>query len=593
MANNNSKSNGGIKFFQRIIFQEVAVYIAMLILGLITVITASSGITTIIYSAVMASTNEVITLQEEADLEKDLLKIDGALAALLGAVGTTDPANLEGYYATIDTAEAEIPGFLDYLDQSILATQLAGGPEITANVRSSVNAFLEVVDKMVVAFRAEDSGTAMTIFLNEYIAAQATMNEHLAASSQGILTLQDGLGGYLTAIQGGVMQKIYICVFFFALAIIVGVILSITRISNKITSIVKELSAIITNIENGKGDLTARIHTSTATELSFIRNGINQFIETLQGIIKEVKDGSVVLTSSADAMSEKITRANDSITSTSAAMEELAASMDTVSSTADQISERLEEVKQATREIREEAENGAQKATEIKTEADEIKSGALRKKENTGAKVGELSQILEKSVKDSEKVSQINELTSVILDIASQTNLLALNASIEAARAGEAGKGFAVVASEISSLAENSRQTAGNIQTISNEVTEAVNTLSSNAMEVIDFINSEVLGDYDAFVDTGDKYENTAVLMDEILEKFNTKADNLNGIMDRMADSVEAIKDSVKESSQAINLSAQNSTEIVGEIQGITEAMDENKNVTEQLNSSTQRFETL
>ncbi|WP_026516246.1 methyl-accepting chemotaxis protein [Butyrivibrio sp. MC2021] len=261
---------------------------------------------------------------------------------------------------------------------------------MTANVRSSVNAFLEVVDKMVVAFRAEDSGTAMTIYLNEYIAAQATMNEHLAASSQGILTLQDGLGGYLTAIQGGVMQKIYICVFFFALAIIVGVILSITRISNKITSIVKELSAIITNIENGKGDLTARIHTSTATELSFIRNGINQFIETLQGIIKEVK--------------------------------------------------------QATREIREEAENGAQKAIEIKTETDEIKSGALRKKENTGAKVGELSQILEKSVKNSEKVSQINELTSVILDIASQTNLLALNASIEAARAGEAGKGFAVVA---------------------------------------------------------------------------------------------------------------------------------------------------
>ena len=100
---------------------------------------------------------------------------------------------------------------------------------------------------------------------------------------------------------------------------------------------------------------------------------------------------------------------------------------------------------------------------DIKAEANEIKNGAQNKKENTGAKVGELSQILEKSVKDSEKVSQINELTAVILDIASQTNLLALNASIEAARAGEAGKGFAVVASEISSLAENSRQTAGNI----------------------------------------------------------------------------------------------------------------------------------
>lgn len=96
----------------------------------------------------------------------------------------------------------------------------------------------------------------------------------------------------------------------------------------------------------------------------------------------------------------------------------------------------------------------------------------------------ELSGVLEKSVKDSEKVSQINELTKVILDIASQTNLLALNASIEAARAGEAGKGFAVVAQEISALADNSRQTAGNIQIISNEVTEAVKSLAENAMQL-------------------------------------------------------------------------------------------------------------
>ncbi len=63
--------------------------------------------------------------------------------------------------------------------------------------------------------------------------------------------------------------------------------------------------------------------------------------------------------------------------------------------------------------------------------------------------------------------------------------------------------------------------------------------------------------------------------------------------MERMADSVEAITDSVKESTQAISLSANNSTEIVGEIQGISEAMAENNRVTEQLNNRTSRFENL
>lgn len=591
MANN--KSNGEIKLFNRIIFQNMAIYVVMLALGLITVITALNGMQSIISKAVSASTNESNLLIKEGEIEKNILKIDGAVQALVGAVGATDQANLAVYYETIETNKATLPELLDFLDNSILVKQVSNGKEQAAAVRESVTTYLAVVDKMNVAFKAEDSATSMTLFLNEYNPALGAANTSLATASTSVQGLKDGLASQLGKTYSSCLKSIIICVVFFAIVIAVGIILSTVRISNKITAIVKELTDIISGIENGKGDLTARIQTQTSTELVFIRNGINKFIETLQGIIKEVKDGSVVLTSSSDAMTDKIARANDSITSTSAAMEELAASMDTVASTADQISERLEEVKQATREIREEAESGAHTAADIKAEANEIKNGAQNKKENTGAKVGELSQILEKSVKDSEKVSQINELTAVILDIASQTNLLALNASIEAARAGEAGKGFAVVASEISSLAENSRQTAGNIQTISNEVTEAVNTLSSNAMEVIDFINKEVLGDYDAFVDTGDKYENTAVLMDEILEKFNTKADNLNSIMDRMADSVESITDSVKESSQAINLSAQNSTEIVGEIQGISESMEENNKVTEQLNSSTQRFETL
>lgn len=51
---------------------------------------------------------------------------------------------------------------------------------------------------------------------------------------------------------------------------------------------------------------------------------------------------------------------------------------------------------------------------------------------------------------------EINQIISVIDEIAFQTNLLALNAGVEAARAGEAGKGFAVVAQEVRELAQRS-----------------------------------------------------------------------------------------------------------------------------------------
>lgn len=67
--------------------------------------------------------------------------------------------------------------------------------------------------------------------------------------------------------------------------------------------------------------------------------------------------------------------------------------------------------------------------------------------------------------------NQINDIASLIADIASETNLLSLNASIEATRAGEHGKGFAVVASEVRALAEN---TAKAVKTVNRIVSKSL-----------------------------------------------------------------------------------------------------------------------
>lgn len=81
------------------------------------------------------------------------------------------------------------------------------------------------------------------------------------------------------------------------------------------------------------------------------------------------------------------------------------------------------------------------------------------------AKVKESMQMVsEQTSQTHASVEEISKMTEIITEIAEQTNLLSLNASIEAARAGENGKGFAVVASEIQKLAEQSSQSAVEIQ---------------------------------------------------------------------------------------------------------------------------------
>ncbi|MGJ0495364.1 methyl-accepting chemotaxis protein [Aliarcobacter cryaerophilus] len=124
-----------------------------------------------------------------------------------------------------------------------------------------------------------------------------------------------------------------------------------------------------------------------------------------------------------------------------------------------------------------------------------------RNNTQNATKMGELGQIVKKSVQTgeelasktalsmdeiNEKVKAINSAITVIDQIAFQTNILSLNAAVEAATAGEAGKGFAVVAQEVRNLANRSAEAAKEIKNLVEEATIKANDGKLISSDMID-----------------------------------------------------------------------------------------------------------
>lgn len=584
-----NKKKSTVKWYNSIVVQVVAINVLLfLVFNGVMVSTMGSLDNSVDTSISLIDYIASVTLQE-TNIKADVFYLYSLPHAYLSA-DDDYKAEIEADYTEVSEELTSSMATLCELANSNSYAVSVGLSSSADALEPNVTSFVKVIGQALDYAKVEDFDSCLDLMSSDGKDLMLTIDSQISELDTSLGAIIGGGIENMNAVKSSAIKRSILALVIFLIVLAINFLMVFLLIVQKIKAMSKEVNTIIDDIDNGNGDLTARIRTKVNSELLYFKDGFNKFIENLQEVMRQIKEGTVVLTNSGEEVSLKIQKANDNVTNTSAALQELSASMDTVSTTASNMTGKLSDVEDATRSINEEAEFGQKTARDIKAEAENVQVEANKKKSNTGARMEELSGVLENSVKESEQVNQIGELTNVILDIASQTNLLALNASIEAARAGEAGKGFAVVAEEISSLAENSRQTAGNIQQISQNVTGAVKSLADNAMQVLEFINTTVLSDYDSFVEVGEKYENAAGIIDDMMTKFRDKADNLNNIMEEMATAVTSISDSVQESTIAINMSATNSTEIVDEMQGIGETMDSNTDVTSRLLESTKQF---
>ena len=467
--------------------------------------------------------------------------------------------------------------------------------EITAvydTWRSSTDTFLEFIDAILVDANKADYD-AVFERVNVQNVNKAPVQEAEDAYDVVLKEKEAGVIAITASRIAGASMGNGVGVALFVVTIIVAAIIVNVTIAKPAKNSGKVLQGIVTKLENNEADLTERIPVKTKDEIGQMTLGINGFMEQLQSVMRTLKQESENMMASAENVRVRLEGSSDSANNVSATMEEMSASMEEIAATLETIVVGNNNVANEISNVGNQVDEGVGLVAEIQVRADEMHRSTVESKESTGEILEEIRKTLQEAVDESRSVDKIRELTGEILSIASQTNLLSLNASIEAARAGDAGRGFAVVADEIRGLADNSRDTASNIQEISELVTNAVDKLAQSAEKMMEFVDGKVMTDYDSFVEVVAQYRNDAKSVNNILDAISQNTTTISDTMQAMNIGINDISVAIDENAKGVVNVAQSMVSLADEIEQIQEETTKNEEISMQLSDEVKRFKNV
>lgn len=452
--------------------------------------------------------------------------------------------------------------------------------------REDVGAFLVTKGTNTIIAHPDTEMLAQTLDTEGYDSLYANVGEAINEGKDGVISIKGDASKYYVALNQIENTDWYLVTYIterdmlsdlhwmemymvlIALAATIILVFGILRITNEVVRPVQKVTGVIGQI--AEGDFTQDLEVSGSDEIAVMSNNMQMFISNMRNTITEINHTAQWLNKQSLANEQVSNSLIDASKNQEGSMSLMGKLAEILSGQAAEVSNRMDYLAELVRKTHEDGNLAKSLMGESvgmsqsgKKDMEHINEGMI----SINQSISTLSAQIEKV---GQAMAQIDDMVSMIMDIAEETNLLSLNASIEAARAGESGRGFAVVAEQIGKLAANSSTAADDIAKLTEEinhtVSAAVEDMEASVVEVEKNV-SIVSEAKTTFVNLYGKVEETSRRVEQMIDsigKVNEVANQLDAIMEKQNIVASQISDSAKEMSETTE-SMTTSSSIVAE----------------------------
>lgn len=352
----------------------------------------------------------------------------------------------------------------------------------------------------------------------------------------------------------------------------------------EVTDIIGKLAHMDFSEIEGQERLTAR-----TDETGKMSRAVAELRSQLVNVVSDLRDQSEQLFEASDSLNTNASETANTVEQVEKAVSEIS---EGASSQADETQKATENVilmGNMVEETSQEVNDLIDNADEMRKSSEEayVTLTALEKINDQAREA--IDVIYEQTNTTNESAMKIREATSLITSIAEETNLLSLNASIEAARAGEQGRGFAVVAGQIQKLAEQSNDSARQIENIIDSLIEDSQKSVATMEDVKKIMSSQ-----------NESVQRTNQIFEEVRTGITGSMDGINRIADKtrklddarvnVVDIVQNLTAIAEENAASTEETSASVTEVSSIVYSISENASQLKNIADQLEKNMNIF---